>query len=108
MESQQKECCGILVSSSWDDDSWHMYQLSNISDDPTTGYHISPEDAGQVVTHHELVTPAMFYDRALIWHTHPGGMVGPSKLDLETMALHIRYLVMTIPTREVVKYERCQ
>lgn len=67
---------------------------------PMMAYGLEPEDVGSCVTKEE------FFDCVTIWHTHPSGMIGPSKGDLENLVEGVRYLVMTIPTKEVVKYER--
>lgn len=98
-ETAPKEACGFLVDR--EAGQWSILELENISDEPTSSYEVEQGDPGEL-------SRDTFFNHTYVWHTHPSGMVGPSKGDLDNMAQQVKYLVMTIPTREVVKYERCQ
>jgi proteasome lid subunit RPN8/RPN11 len=42
----------------------------------------------------------------VVWHTHPGGLVGPSKVDMEFRRKlgSTRCLVVTLPSGEAVQF----
>lgn len=84
-----------------------LFFMENVSDDPTMSYRIDTEDLGKFVENFRLGQQS-FYEECTVWHTHPSGLIGPSKGDMDTAKPRIKYYVMTIPTREVVKYERIQ
>jgi proteasome lid subunit RPN8/RPN11 len=41
-----------------------------------------------------------------VWHTHPGGLVGPSSGDLEHAVTGVNYLVVTVPGGEARHFGR--
>lgn len=92
IEAAPEEACGVLVNETT---GVRVIQLQNRSETPTREYRIDRET---------LRTLALKPDRwthVAIWHTHPGGEVGPSAGDLEYKIPTVTYVVVTVPTGEV-------
>lgn len=99
MEASPAEACGIITPDS------RVVELPNSH--PT-----SPEDAF-VITTEDLIDAIYDYvdrtntdpetlDRSqfVVWHTHPSGLIGPSRGDLRAKIEGFRYLVVTLPGGE--------
>jgi proteasome lid subunit RPN8/RPN11 len=97
MELAPAEACGIIVN--LPKDGYRLYHLANEATDPTGGYRISAESLAEVVESEEV-----WEDSVTIWHTHPGGLVGPSEGDLRNMMEGCRYMVVTLPSLEVAYF----
>jgi proteasome lid subunit RPN8/RPN11 len=97
VEFAPEEACGILVQEAFTE--WRVVQLQNRAPDPTTSYKIDPATIAQIVK-----SPEMWYQKTQVWHTHPGGMVGPSQGDLDYKAEGVRYVVVTIPDGEYRRF----
>lgn len=98
------EACGLLIGHPTLTGHLVALKLRNIAQKPTTEWRIDTA----WVRHHlfQSMTQAEFYDQVMVWHSHPGGTIGPSKMDLETMKIGVHYVVVTVPSGEVVRYER--
>jgi proteasome lid subunit RPN8/RPN11 len=96
IETAPNEACGLLVL---DNGYYEVYHLANEASDPTSGYKMSPASIGEVITDMET-----WDNDVTIWHTHPGGTVGPSDADLASLVSGCRYLVVTIPSAEVAYF----
>lgn len=93
MEQAPKEACGVLVIRG----TLHRaFRLPNHAENPRSRYEISKQDLLAV-----LRDDHQRRDELVFWHTHPGGLVGPSDADKDSRVEGIRYLVVTIPTGEV-------
>lgn len=71
------EACGILLTRpriTADGVSW-IIELPNRSKIPRNSYEINPDDL-------KLAMANIPADLAAVWHTHPGGLVGPSAGDI--------------------------
>jgi proteasome lid subunit RPN8/RPN11 len=90
------EACGVVTPDS------KVLQLPNCSPTPSTSFVIDPEDLVNILeewldssgTNPEDLEREHF----IIWHTHPGGVVGPSKGDLRHKIPGFKYLVVTMPS----------
>lgn len=101
MENAPEEICGLLVDESraWAGGSgFRVVQLNNRAEDRCRGYVIDP------ATLRDLAFAPKVWDHVTVWHTHPGGLVGPSAGDREHHLRGVRYIVVTIPTGEVVEF----
>lgn len=96
METAPDEACGILVREG--EKQFRIVQLNNRAPDPRRAYAIDVATLRQISFKPEL------WSHVRVWHTHPGGMVGPSPGDLENKVPGVKYLVITIPTGEVVAF----
>jgi len=92
------EACGVIIPDlDVPADQW-VHELKNRSTDPTNSFKIDPSTVTQL-----LVNPDHWED-VLIWHTHPSGHVGPSKQDLQHRHPKLKYLVVSLPNGEAVKF----
>lgn len=96
MEGAPEERCGIVVMET--PQEFRVVQLRNRAEDPTRMYKIDPNTLRTMALKPDL------WSHVAIWHTHPNGMVGPSAGDLEYKIPTLKYLVVTIPTGEVVTF----
>lgn len=95
MEEAPKEACGILVR---EFEGFRVHQLTNRAEDPTRSFRIDAD------TLRQLALKPKTWTNVAVWHTHPGGLVGPSPGDLEHKVHHVKYIVVTIPTGEVREF----
>ena len=91
IEAAPEEACGVLVNEM---DGVRVVQMLNRAEDRTSGYRIDPAMLRQ------LSMKPKSWAHVAIWHTHPGGNVGPSPGDLEHKIHGVQYLVVTVPTGE--------
>lgn len=90
------EACGIITPDG------RVVQVPNVSPEPHRHYQL--ESAGLVNAMREYTersnTPLseLQRDHLIIWHTHPGDQVGPSKVDMRQKVAGFRYLVVAIPS----------
>lgn len=94
IEGAPEEVCGLLIEEA--PGVFRVIQMINRADDPTAGYRIDGETVQQ------LSIDSKHWSHVSIWHTHPGGLVGPSAGDLKHKQPNVKYLVVTVPTGEVV------
>jgi len=94
--AQPIEACGVLTPDS------AVVQLPNVSPKPQDSFWIDSEDLVNALL--EYAVKADIDDLSLlrrdwftIWHTHPGGVVGPSRGDIRNKIEGFQYLVVTLP-----------
>ena len=107
MEAGYIEICGVLLTRS--DGGPRLKMVPNKSPEPAKNIYIESDDFMDALL--DLVPDPVGYTGHLgaeivVWHTHPGGLVGPSDLDMEyRQALgDTRCLVVTIPSGEAVTF----
>lgn len=93
MEGAPEEVCGLIVNET---QGVQVIPLRNRSEDPFNSYVIDN------ATLRQLALKPKTWAHVAVYHTHPRGHVGPSAQDLEHRISTIKYVVMTIPTGEVV------
>lgn len=105
MEAGYVEICGVLLTRS--DGGPRLARVPNRADYPVREIAIDSDDFMDGLL--ELTgNPAEYLgdlaDEIVVWHTHPGGLVGPSDIDKQArLALgDTRCLVVTIPSGEAV------
>src|SRR5687768_13092470 len=74
IEAAPEEACGLLIN---EVHGVRIVPMVNRAEDPVNGYRIDPVTVRQLVSQHK------HWRHVAIWHTHPGGLVGPSPGDLE-------------------------
>lgn len=88
------EACGIITPDG------KVVHLPNVSPDPL--HHYQLEEEGLVNALYEfaerMIEPVseLKRDQFIVWHTHPSGMVGPSRADMRAKIDGFRYLVVTL------------
>lgn len=106
LQKYPHEACGLLVTGLA---TGRIKEVVNRADDPSMDVFMRSEDV-QAALWEMLGDPARYpgnLSRELVvWHTHPGGLVGPSKNDMQfKRALgDTRCLVVTVPTGEAVQF----
>jgi proteasome lid subunit RPN8/RPN11 len=107
MEAGSFEACGVLLARS--DDGPRLKLLNNRSMTPARDTLIYSDDLLDALI--ELTQPPGTYhgdltQELVVWHTHPGGHIGPSPVDLEHRQElgNTRCLVVTIPSGEAVEF----
>lgn len=95
IEAAPEEACGVLVPGVL---GFRVIPLRNRSPHPEDSYVIDPETVRSL-----RLQPEVWGD-VRVWHTHPGGNVGPSPGDLKSKIRGLRYMVVTVPTGEVVEF----
>lgn len=93
MEEAPNEACGLIVNETA---GVQVIPMRNRAEDPTLSYRIDNE------TLRQLALKPDTWAHVAVYHTHPGGRVGPSPEDLEHRISTIKYVVVTIPTGERV------
>lgn len=96
------EACGLILPDG------SVVQLPNVSPEPLTSYVVDVDSlvdefykfAESVVLPVSDLEPRWF----TIWHTHPGGVVGPSRADMRQKVDGFRYLVVTLPGGEASQF----
>lgn len=90
------EACGIITPDG------KVVQVPNVHPQPSTQYQL--EEEGLVNALYEFaertVQPVTDLRREhfIVWHTHPGDNVGPSRVDMRTKISGFKYLVVAIPS----------
>lgn len=88
------EACGVVVPDLDAPAEEWVHELANRSPDPLNNYRIDPATVKAL-----LVDPEVWED-VLVWHTHPSGLVGPSKNDMRMKDPRLKYLVVALPRGE--------
>lgn len=96
------EACGVITPDSM------VVLLPNSSPSPNNSYVIATEDLVNEIEAYVTrsgVDPARL-TRAhfMVWHTHPGGVIGPGPGDFRTKLEGFPYLVVTLPGGEAVQF----
>ena len=95
---EPNEACGIVTPDSV------VVKLPNSSPSPTDSYVIATQDLVDAL--HEYMersqaNPAdLPMDCFIVWHTHPSGLIGPSKGDVSNKVGEFQYVVVTMPNGE--------
>lgn len=96
------ETCGVVTPDS------QVVQLPNISPSPTRAFEISSEDLVNSISEYvdrAGVDPTeLTRGHFIIWHTHPSGLIGPSKGDIKNKVEGFQYVVITLPTKHAVQF----
>lgn len=93
MEGAPEEVCGLIVNETT---GVQVIPLTNRSEDPFNSYVIDNQ------TLRQLALKPMTWAHVAVYHTHPRGKVGPSPQDLEARISSVKYVVVTIPSGEIV------
>jgi proteasome lid subunit RPN8/RPN11 len=86
-----------------------MIEVPNLADDPTKNVHMDAQDLNEAlrrIVGDPARYPGNLTRELVVWHTHPGGLVGPSKVDMESRRAYrdMRCLVVTLPGGEAVQF----
>lgn len=101
------EACGILLTRA--DGGARIAEVPNRAAEPYANVLMLNEDIQDAlleVVGDPACYPGNLTRELVVWHTHPGGLVGPSKVDMEWKRKlgSTRCLVITLPTGEAVQF----
>lgn len=105
MEAGYIEICGVLLTRS--DDGPRLTRIPNKAQYPVREVVFHSDDFMDgllKLTGDPANYPGELAEELVVWHTHPGGLVGPSDIDKQSrLALgDTRCLVVTVPSGEAV------
>lgn len=96
------ETCGVVTPDA------QVVKLPNSSPSPTAAFEISSEDllnALSAYVDRVGVDPQeLRREHFIIWHTHPSGLIGPSRGDLAHRLEGFQYVVISLPNGEAVQF----
>ena len=90
-----REACGVAVKLT--ENRRRVFRLPNTAADPCRHFSFHTKELHEVLQ-------GFRQDQVIIWHTHPGGTVGPSDTDLDEVIDGVSYLVVAIPGGEATWY----
>lgn len=107
MEAGYLETCGVLLTRS--DGGPRIKQVENKAEQPVIQVYMESDDFMDALldlVENPRTYPGNISEELVVWHTHPGGLVGPSKQDMEWRQSlgDTRCLVVTIPSGEAVTF----
>lgn len=85
-----QEACGLLLID-LDATNQRVIELANQSERPQTSYEFRAENVATTLAGDPLAGVEV-----VIWHTHPGGSVGPSTEDVQNKLEGVPYLVVAL------------
>jgi proteasome lid subunit RPN8/RPN11 len=87
------EACGLLLIDESSPDQ-RVIELANRSMRPHTSYEFTGDDAYIALTNNGV--EGWNYIEVAVWHTHPGGSIGPSTEDLTQKLEGVPHLVVAL------------
>lgn len=88
------EACGVLIPEPYKGSQ--VFELPNRSLAGTDRYEMSTHDIQLILQGWFETTPRERWDEMVVWHTHPGGNIGPSRGDMQNRHPDLTYLVVTL------------
>lgn len=92
------ECCGIYTTAG------EVIALRNMSESPHNSYILDSEEVVELFESRDDLHVGDIGTNVGVWHTHPDGLIGPSREDMKLKIEGLNYLVVTIPTGEAVVF----
>jgi proteasome lid subunit RPN8/RPN11 len=87
------EACGLLLIDPSSPD--RVIELANRAMDPTRRYEFNSGDVIIALENNDI-DPDSYQGELVIWHTHPGGSIGPSMEDLQQKVEGVPFLVVAL------------
>lgn len=86
LDESPKEAVGLI------DGVGNIYQLTNNHPEPESNFAINKADLISLVELNQLVV----LTELTLWHSHPGGGIGPSRFDLQNKTPFKYHLVVSL------------
>lgn len=96
-KAHPKETCGILLPTPWRG-RW-IVEVKNTSDHPKTSFCFTTEALRDALSEWFETVSRHDPHELVIWHTHPGGGVGPSRTDMQARVEGVGHLVVALTDR---------
>lgn len=89
------EACGVIIPTHYR--GQRVFEMPNRAKKPRESFEMNSEDIsialeGWIEKNRELAV----WGKLVIWHSHPNGLVGPSKTDLDNRIQHCGNLVVSL------------
>lgn len=85
-ENSPNEAVGII------DGVGKVFLLTNLSKSPHNGFEVSKNEILNLFTTGQAQWPEL----STLWHSHPSGLVGPSRIDMKQKTVFKYHLVITL------------
>lgn len=92
LQSEPREAVGLLTNDG------RVISLPNRAYEPENSFEVTKEDILSAIRGYEVED----LTDLTIWHSHPGGGVGPSKIDMQQKLPFLNHLVVTIVDDDIV------
>ena len=76
----------------------NIWELNNTHHDPTSAFQVNRDDIRFIVEDSGFTG----LSEATLWHTHPSGGVGPSRIDLQNKTPFKYHLVVSVVDGDIV------
>ena len=86
-EAAPREAVGLL------DANGRIYLLKNISESPENSFLVDKQEILHVIEKQDFIGPLT---HVTLWHSHPGGLEGPSRVDMQNRTQFSHHLVVTL------------
>lgn len=95
MQRKPNEACGVITPTPHK--GRRVFEVPNRSSLPRDSFEMSSEDIVLELRHWMANNQAYArWDQLVMWHTHPGGNIGPSQTDVENRIEHCGNLVVAL------------
>lgn len=88
------EACGLLLIDPSSPDQ-RVIELANRAMDSTRRYEFTSDDV-IIALENNGVAPDTYSGDLVVWHTHPGGSIGPSMEDMQQKIDGVHFLVVAL------------
>lgn len=92
IRAEPREAVGLLTNDR------RVIPLPNRAYEPENTFSVTKEDILSAIRGHEIED----LTNLTLWHSHPGGGVGPSKVDMQQKVPFLDHLVVTIVEDDIV------
>lgn len=86
------EAAGII------DGVGEVFLLTNLSENPHNSFEVAKEEVINIF----INKGGKFPDQSTLWHSHPSGLIGPSRLDMQHKTKFNYHLVVTIERDDII------
>lgn len=107
LQKHPHEACGLLITGA--EGLARISEVPNRAPDPSKDVVMTADDIEEALRRmvgDPARYPGNLARELVVWHTHPGGLVGPSKVDMEFRRQlgNTRCLVVSLPNGEAVQF----
>ena len=79
-----------------------VVELLNHAYDPSTAFAVKGKDIQDVFVAYKLPLTRDTIRDSVLWHSHPGGNIGPSRTDMKNKLELMQHLVLSVIDGEIV------
>lgn len=87
------EACGVAIPTPWRGE--RVFEMPNRSKTPRDSFEFQGSDV-MITLEQWLAQNEELWGEFIVWHTHPGGNIGPSEKDIEVRVEDVHNLVVAL------------